>query len=78
MKKVLTAAFVLALTAPAFASQCPGLMSEIDQKMQMAQLTDDERTRVTELRQQGEEAHEAGDHAASEAALNEALEILEE
>ena len=78
MRHVLAAVFTLALVAPAFASQCPALMAEIDQKIDTAQLSEAERAQVVELRQQGEAAHEAGDHAASEEALNQALAILAE
>ncbi|ESR24024.1 signal peptid-containing protein [Lutibaculum baratangense] len=78
MKHVLAVAVTLAFATPAFASQCPSLMSEIDEKVDTAQLTEEERAQVMELRQQGEAAHEAGDHAASEEALNQALAILAE
>jgi hypothetical protein len=77
MKKFLiVAAATFALTGPALASQCPMLMQEVDAAMETAELTEAERTQVMELRQSGEEAHEAGDHAQSEADLNQALEIL--
>ncbi|MCC5971334.1 MAG: hypothetical protein JJU15_15425 [Pararhodobacter sp.] len=74
-----TAALTLLLSmAPvaAFAHMCPALMAEIDAALPDAQITDEERTQVTELRQEGSDLHDAGDHAASEAALNEARTIL--
>ncbi|WP_238380900.1 hypothetical protein [Alkalilacustris brevis] len=61
---------------PALAAQCPALMAEIDAALATAELSEADLARVTELRQQGEEAHAAGNHPESEAALNEALEIL--
>jgi hypothetical protein len=77
MRKVIAAAFALAVFAsPAFAFQCPALMAEIDAALPTAELTDEERARVEELRAEGEELHNAGDHDASEAALNEARDIL--
>jgi hypothetical protein len=77
MKKFLivaAAAFVLA--GPALANQCPTLMKKVDAAMATAQLTDEEKAKVMELRESGEAAHAAGDHAKSEADLNEALAIL--
>jgi hypothetical protein len=72
-----TSAAILALSAgAAMARQCPAMMAEIDAALPAAQLSDADRARVTELREKGEELHEAGDHADSEAALGEAMEIL--
>jgi hypothetical protein len=52
------------------------LMQEVDAAMETAELTDEQKAEVMELRESGEAAHEAGDHAKSEADLNEALAIL--
>ncbi len=77
MKKLLiVAATAFALTSPAVAFQCPALMNQIDQQLQTAQISDEDRARVMELRQSGEAAHAAGNHAQSEEDLNAALEIL--
>ena len=76
MKAILATALLLALAVPAAANQCPQLMTQIDAKLQTAQLSDADKAKVTELRQEGEAAHKAGDHAKSEAALNEALDLL--
>ena len=73
---LIVAATAFALTGPALASQCPMLMQEVDAAMETAELTEEEKAKVMELRESGEEAHAAGDHAKSEADLNEALEIL--
>ena len=77
MRKILAAAMVLAFATPAFANQCPGLMKQIDEKLAMATVSDADKARIEELRKQGDEAHAAGDHATSEAALNEALALLQ-
>jgi hypothetical protein len=70
-------ALILGLAAgPAFASQCPAMMAQIDEALQTAELSEADEARVMELRQQGEEEHNAGNHAASEASLGEAMEIL--
>lgn len=76
MKKTLILASFLALASPAFASQCPTLMKKIDAAMQTASLDDAKKAQVMDLYQKGKAAHDAGDHAASEASLNEALKIL--
>jgi hypothetical protein len=75
------AAFVIALMAglavgPALAHQCPAMMAAIDAALPAAELSEADRDRVMELRSEGEDLHNAGDHAASEAALGEAQEIL--
>jgi hypothetical protein len=60
----------------AFAFSCPAMMAEIDAALPTAELSDEDRQRVEELRAEGEELHNAGDHPGSEAALNEAKGIL--
>jgi hypothetical protein len=57
--------------------QGPTLWKQVDEKLQTAQLSDADKAKVMELRQQGEALHSSGDHAGSEAALNEALALLE-
>lgn len=69
-------AALIAFAGPAQASRCPMEMAAIDAALPNADLSDAERERVMELRQEGEELHEAGDHDASEAALDEAKELL--
>lgn len=73
----LTLALILGLgVGPAFAAQCPTMMSAIDDALETAELSDTDRERVETLRAQGEEQHNAGDHASSEQSLAEAMEIL--
>jgi len=77
MKKlILAAVFAAALSAPALASQCPTLMAKIDEAMKTASLDDATKAKVTELYNKGKAEHEAGDHAASEQDLGEALKLL--
>lgn len=75
-KTLLALAALAALTTPALANQCPSLMGKIDETMKTAMADDATKAKVTELYDKGKAAHEAGDHAASEAALNEALALL--
>lgn len=78
MKKflIVVAATAFALTGPALAGQCPMLMQQVDAAMETSQASDEDKAKAAELRESGEAAHAAGDHAQSEADLNEALELL--
>jgi hypothetical protein len=77
MLRVSALALALILSpAVALAALCPALMAEVDAALPTAELSDEDRQRVEELRAQGEELHNAGDHPGSEAALNEAKGIL--
>lgn len=77
MKTFVSAALLsLALAGPAFASQCPMDMAKIDAALQTAQLTPEQKARVMELRQQGEQQHKAGQHQQSMESLGEAKEML--
>lgn len=75
-RTIIVALFLAAAPATAFANSCPMLMSEIDAALETASLSEADMTRVEELRAQGEELHQAGDHEGSESALGEAKEIL--
>lgn len=75
-KTLLTAAALAALTMPAFAFQCPTDMAAIDQELATADLSESERQQVMELRQRGEELHEAGQHDQSVEVLAQAKDIL--
>ena len=77
MRTILAAALLAALATPSFAGQCPALWKQVDEKLAAASLSDADKEKVTELRTRGEEEHNAGDHAASEATLNEALALLD-
>lgn len=76
MKKALIFASFLVLATPALASQCPTLMNKIDEAMKTTQLDDAKKAEVMALYTKGKAAHDAGDHAASEADLNAALKLL--
>ena len=77
MKTMFAALILLALATPAAAGQCPALWKQLDAKLQTAQLSEADRSKVAALRNKGEELHRSGDHAGSAAALNEALAMLE-
>jgi hypothetical protein len=77
MKKLLfAAALTLAFAGSALANQCPGLMQKVDEAMKTAQLSDDDKAKVTDLYNKGKAEHEGGQHDESVNSLNEALKIL--
>ena len=72
----LAALLAAALASPAFASQCPPDMAEIDAALETASLSEDVMAKVKELRATGEAEHAAGNHQASVDALAEAKALL--
>ena len=77
MKKILAASMILfSLSGAALASQCPGLWAKAEEALKTATIDDAGKAKVTELVAKGTTEHEAGDHAASEATLMEALKLL--
>ena len=77
MKKlIITAALIAALATPALAKQCPSLMKKVDEAMATTQVDEATKTKVMALYEKGKTEHAAGEHAASEADLNEALKLL--
>lgn len=77
MKKIiLAAAMTMALSGAAFAGQCPMLMGKIDEAMKTTTVDEATKAKATELAAKGKAEHEAGDHAASEASLGEAMKLL--
>lgn len=72
-----------AFSSAAWAHNCPNLMSEIDQILESTPSVDEEtivdedlRKSVKEMRVEGEELHEAGNHDESVEMLERALELL--
>lgn len=62
----------------AYAGSCPLLMKEIDQLIEQSkQLSKEQLAEIKQLRQQGEETHNQGDHKESEDLLKQALELLD-
>ena len=77
MKKlILAAAMTMAMSGAAFASQCPGMAAKIDQALTTSTADDATKAKVTELSTRGKAEHEAGNHAAAEATLGEAMKLL--
>lgn len=76
MKQLTIAALLALLAGPAAAHQCPADMAQIDAALPAASLSAADRARVQQLRAQGEELHNAGQHGASVRALAEAKALL--
>lgn len=78
MLRTISLALVLSIAAagPAFARRCPMEIAAIDKALPTAQISAAEKQRVMELRNQGDAAHKAGNHAESERLLDEAKRIL--
>ncbi|WP_373504724.1 hypothetical protein [Aestuariivirga sp.] len=77
MKTYLLAALMtFALTGSALANQCPTLMQKIDAAMASTTVDEATKAKVMDLYNKGKTEHEAGDHAASERDLGEAMKLL--
>jgi len=77
MKALLAAAALsLTLSAPALAFQCPSDVAKIDQALQTASLSEDQKAQVMQLRNEGDRLHKAGQHQASVDTLAQAKQIL--
>jgi hypothetical protein len=75
-RPILLAVLLSLAPAMAFANSCPSQMAAIDAALPTASLSEADMAKVKELRKQGEDLHNAGDHAGSEAALGQAKKML--
>ena len=66
MKKIIITLCLVLFTSSAFAGSCPMMAKNIDDKIKKAQ----------ELRDQGMDAHKAGNHVKSEELLGKALDLF--
>jgi hypothetical protein len=80
ISKLFSAALFLAFSSAAFANSCPLYMSDIDEALAdpgiEQRLSEEQTSEVRQLRKQGEQAHQDGDHAKSIESLGRAKEIL--
>ena len=77
MKKLfLAAAIVTGLSTPAFADTCTDLIDRFDLALPNAALDEVTRMQVMDYYNQGKAEHDAGNHASSENALRQALNLL--
>ena len=73
---LLASGMLLGLSAPAMAFQCPSDIAKIDQALASADLTDEQKQEVMELRDEGEQLHNEGKHQEAVDTLAEAKQIL--
>ena len=66
MKKIILSLCLVMFVSSAYAGSCPMMAKDVENKIKKAQ----------ELRDQGMDAHNNGDHAKSEKLLNEALALF--
>lgn len=76
MKRILLAAAIVALAAPAYAASCPRHMADIDKALPAAQIDAGKKAQVQQLRASGEAKHKAGNHAGSVQDLQQAKQLL--
>jgi hypothetical protein len=76
MKRLVLAAAVLALAAPAYAGNCPNEIKAIDAALQSASVDAGKKAQAKQLRDQADAAHKAGNHAASMKAAADAKQLL--
>lgn len=75
-KAALVLALTFAMSAPVLANNCPVLMGQFETALATSTKDDATKAAATKLFETGKAAHEAGDHAASVKALDEALALL--
>ena len=77
MKRLILAASLILFAVPAFANSCPKYMAKIDEGLAAnPALTAEQLAEVQKLRKEGEDLHNAGNHAESVETLEEAMKIL--
>ncbi len=75
-KLALVAATLLLTASPAFAHHCPKDAAAIDHALGVVSVSDEVKAQVTALKDKGMTEHKAGDHAAAETTLAEAMRLL--
>jgi hypothetical protein len=73
---LLASGILLGLSAPGFAFQCPSDIAEINEALEGADLTDEQKQQVMELRDEGERLHNEGSHQEAVDTLDQAKVIL--
>lgn len=77
MRFAATFALTALLSTTALAGQCPALVSDIDQRLESAQLDDATKAEIKAMRDKGEALHSQGKHAESVKVLKEATKKLD-
>tara|TARA_B100000989_G_scaffold180575_1_gene135729 strand:+ start:157 stop:420 length:264 start_codon:yes stop_codon:yes gene_type:complete len=78
LKNLIILIFLFFASDISFAGSCPVLIQKIDQILsESKQISKEQFTEIKQLRDQGEKAHNSGEHKESEDLLNQALKLLE-
>jgi Spy/CpxP family protein refolding chaperone len=73
---LLASGILFGLSGPALAFQCPSDIAQIDAALEGADLTDEQKQQVMELRDEGERLHDEGSHQEAVDTLAQAKAIL--
>jgi len=73
---IASATFFLMASSAAMAGQCPSMAAAIDEALANAEVSEELRVQIVELRDKGMAQHEAGNHSESEATLAEAQALI--
>ena len=73
---LLASGILFGLSSPGFAFQCPSDIGAIDQALEGADLTDEQKQQVMDLRDEGERLHNEGSHQDAVDTLAQAKAIL--
>ncbi len=77
LKNLIVLIFFCFASNVSFAGSCPVLIQKIDQILsESKQISKEQFTEIKQLRDQGEKAHNSGEHKESEDLLNQALKLL--
>ncbi len=78
LKIIITLIFLCLAPISSYAGSCPLLIQKIDQILsESKQISKEQFTEIKQLRNQGEKAHNSGQHKESEDLLKQALKLLE-
>ena len=76
MKRLTIAIVIFFFSSAAFAFHCPADAKAIDAGLAKANLSDDKKSEIMKLRDQGLEQHGTGDHKGAVATLSKAMRLL--
>lgn len=76
MKRLIFASVIFFFSTVAFAFHCPADAKAIDAGLAKASLSDDQKSEIMKLRDEGLEQHGAGDHKGAVDTLSKAMRML--
>ena len=76
MKRLLLASIIIAFSTAAFGFHCPADVKAIDAGLAKANLSDEQKSEIKQLRDQGLGQHESGDHKGAVDTLAKAMRMI--